>query len=1066
MDIVSGNTTTYLYFIAVDPTDLRTRETGLTGFTVVASRNGAADFTYTTPTVVEIDATTMPGLYAVLVDEDTDITAGFDTQEAALHITQASMEPVTEVYTLVRPKITAGNTLVVESDGDLTKVNTLDGHTAQTADHTAGIAAIPTTAMRGTDSAALASVATEARLAELDPANMPADIDAIPTTAMRGTDSAALASVATEARLAELDAGNLPADIAAIPTTAMRGTDGVDTAPMRGTDGVDTATMRGTDSAATEAKQDSHMGSGFVEGTDSNESIRDQGDANWITGAGGSDRLLLVDTTIATLATQISFTLTAGSADDDAYNNCSIVIEDASTATQKAVGMVLAYVGSTKTVTLKEALAFTIAATDKVYILAENSLKSTVANRQLDVTASGAAGIDWGNVENKTTANDLSQTDIQLVDTCAVNSDMRGTDGVDTAPMRGTDGVDTATMRGTDGVDTATMRGTDSALTDKAGFSLSATGLDLIVSTATGAIEIAKAIWDRVLTGATHNIATSAGRRLRNVQDFGIYDMASVWVDEVGGSSSGTLDGEDATVTNRADDFDNAQTVAASVGLDLIHIQNGNTITLAATLNGYTLWGSIYTLALGGQDIGNCSIRNATISGVGTGTTPSFANCFIGTATLPPSKSISCSLTDTLTLGSSGNYSFLHCNSGIPGPGGPTIDANSVGSLNLEARNYEGSLTLDNLAAGDVVTISGRLGTITLNGADATVEIRGTYKELVNNLTGAPTVNIDGAILGSDVADTLEDTADMQPKIGAPAVTLAADIAAVPTVAEFNARSDRNADLIESQRGEHTWQGDFYYVDPVNGDTHANGNRGGRTDPYNSVQDCHDNAVTDYNHDVIFIVAGNVGTPTTLDEEVTISKNYVFLRGPGRDLLWTNTGNNNDTVTITGAGVELSGIRVSTNVTGSPDGIAISGDHARVRDIWLDNCRTDGIHIAGASFCVLDNILAHDGGNSAGDSAIRITGVSDNVQVLNTRIRAQTGSGIIINSTGEHATIDNCLIDECSKYGVEIVAGDSTMLRRNMWHDNVLGDIFDGGTDTHFENNEQWAKEGIEAIWS
>ena len=92
------------------------------------------------------------------------------------------------------------------------------------------IAAIPTTAMRGTDSAALASVATEARLAELDAANLPTDIAAIPTTAMRGTDSAALASVATEARLAELDAGNLPTDIAAIPTTAMRGTDSAATA--------------------------------------------------------------------------------------------------------------------------------------------------------------------------------------------------------------------------------------------------------------------------------------------------------------------------------------------------------------------------------------------------------------------------------------------------------------------------------------------------------------------------------------------------------------------------------------------------------------------------------------------------------------------------------------------------------------------------------------------------------------------------------------------------------------------------------------------------------------------
>jgi len=70
-----------------------------------------------------------------------------------------------------------------------------------------------------------------------------------------------------------------------------------------------------------------------------------------------------------------------------------------------------------------------------------------------------------------------------------------------------------------DGLDGAAMRGTEGALTDKAGFSLSAIGLDLIASTAIGMVEIAKAIWDRVLTGATHNILNSAGRRVREVID-------------------------------------------------------------------------------------------------------------------------------------------------------------------------------------------------------------------------------------------------------------------------------------------------------------------------------------------------------------------------------------------------------------------------------------------------------------------------------------------------------------------------------------------------------------------
>lgn len=62
-----------------------------------------------------------------------------------------------------------------------------------------------------------------------------------------------------------------------------------------------------------------------------------------------------------------------------------------------------------------------------------------------------------------------------------------------------------------------TMVGTDGALTDKTGFSLSSTGLDAISQAATGMVEIAKAIWDRVLTGATHNITNSAGKRLRDI---------------------------------------------------------------------------------------------------------------------------------------------------------------------------------------------------------------------------------------------------------------------------------------------------------------------------------------------------------------------------------------------------------------------------------------------------------------------------------------------------------------------------------------------------------------------
>lgn len=165
MRIPSGVTDQYIYFVAVDSTDLKTRETGLSSFTVYRSRNGAVAAAMTTPTVNEVDATNMPGVYELLLDEDMTIGTGNDSEEMCFHITQASMAPVTRVIELYRPKITAGNTLDVTATGaagidwgnvenpttavDLSgtdiqladTVTTLTGHTAQTGDSYARLGA-------------------------------------------------------------------------------------------------------------------------------------------------------------------------------------------------------------------------------------------------------------------------------------------------------------------------------------------------------------------------------------------------------------------------------------------------------------------------------------------------------------------------------------------------------------------------------------------------------------------------------------------------------------------------------------------------------------------------------------------------------------------------------------------------------------------------------------------------------------------------------------------------------------------------------------------------------------
>src|SRR3990167_400057 len=115
MRIASGTVDQVLNFVAVDSTDLKTRETGLTTFTVYRCRNGGAVTIMTTPTVTELDATNMPGVYKLLLDEDMTIAAGNSTEEMVFHITQASMAPVTIAIELFRPPVTEGETLTVGS---------------------------------------------------------------------------------------------------------------------------------------------------------------------------------------------------------------------------------------------------------------------------------------------------------------------------------------------------------------------------------------------------------------------------------------------------------------------------------------------------------------------------------------------------------------------------------------------------------------------------------------------------------------------------------------------------------------------------------------------------------------------------------------------------------------------------------------------------------------------------------------------------------------------------------------------------------------------------------------
>jgi len=333
-----------------------------------------------------------------------------------------------------------------------------------------------------------------------------------------------------------------------------------------------------------------------------------------------------------------------------------------------------------------------------------------------------------------------------------------------------------------DAVANVTLTATTTTLTNKTGFSLAATGLDAIASTATGMVEIAKAVWDRVLNGANHNVPSSAGRRLRNLQDFGLYEGGAVWLDTVGGVS-GTTDFENGTVNNPCLTIEEAKTIADSVGLVIIHFLPGSSDALSAALDGYELKGFGYTLAFAGFSIDATLVEGATISGTFVGT-PIFKECVVGNVTGPGATLIDCRFGGTITNNGAGAW-YLHNGRGeVAGPSASlTFDFGAgVANTALSMRNWSGGVEVQNMGqtGTDTMTVEGNGKFTEGTGCGAmSPNIRGNFHMVgITNLTPVVTANVpsaatearlaelDAANIPADLDNVLTDTADMQPKIG------------------------------------------------------------------------------------------------------------------------------------------------------------------------------------------------------------------------------------------------------------------------------------------------------------
>ncbi len=641
MRIPSGVTDQYIYFVAVDSTDLSTRETGLTSFTVYRSRNGAAAAAMTTPTINETDTTNMPGVYELLLDEDMTIGSGNDSEEMVFHITQAAMAPVTRTIELYRPKITAGNTLDVTTTGaagidwgnvenpttsvDLsaTSINLVDTATAVTNQVTADVTAV-------------SGDATAANNLELDydgtgynKSN--STIGTCTTnTDMRGTDSAALASVCTEARLSELDeatAGKMANQVDEIRT---------DTGEIGAAGAGLTAVPW---NAAWDAEVQSEVNDGLVAlGLDHLVSAA-------VVGADVTDNSIIA-----------KMVASGATADWDTFVNTTESLQ--ALRDHIADGTNLTEAGGTG---------------DHLTALATAAAQTTAQN-DLDIIT-GAAGV--------------------IIDDSAAN---------------------------------------DTTISD--------------------------AVWDEELTGASHNNANSAGRRLRTLQESaGVYG-GYIWIDTVNGANPASpTNYEDGTSDNPVDNIADANTLATALGITRFKVAPGSSITFAASQQNQLFEGDSWTLALGGQNIDGSTIIGATVSGIGTNTSDAqyFIRCIMNACTLPgDTHTIDSAIANTQTVGEAGNYFWSNCYSAVAGNGTPNLDINNVANVNINWRHYSGGVQVLN-AVGTTAMSYESDGQIQVAASctSLTLTVRGNCSITDNGTTTS--LSQDGAVNLTNISDAVWD---------------------------------------------------------------------------------------------------------------------------------------------------------------------------------------------------------------------------------------------------------------------------------------------------------------------
>ena len=265
------------------------------------------------------------------------------------------------------------------------------------------------------------------------------------------------------------------------------------------------------------------------------------------------------------------------------------------------------------------------------------------------------------------------------------------------------------------------------------------------------ATAISNAVWDAILSGSFHNIPASAGRRLRQLAEFGTYSNGRIYLDTLDGAT-GTTDFEHGTDSNAVKTMPEANTIATSRNIHDFHIFNGSIVVLGQSAENQSFFGDHWTMDLNGKACGGLYCQGATVSGAGTSTGEEmkFEVCDVLIASVQRGHFDKCGFSGTLTMTKTADYDYHNCYS--KGDTAPVFTKTAGQTITAEFQNYAGDITVTGLQTNDTIELGGFYRTVMVDGTGGIVHLHGHYETVTDLSGGTVTILVTGAIKTADVA--------------------------------------------------------------------------------------------------------------------------------------------------------------------------------------------------------------------------------------------------------------------------------------------------------------------------